>query len=242
MTRVRALTASALPTILSTLAGVASLAAISGFAAGPGRAQAQEPIVVQLGISAGPESMPAALRTSARDPNSQAPGVGAEVRAAVGRVGPFSVEGRAAIHSGEIQGYDVPNLNDIDPTRRFVDERPTVGSGPQAAWDIRLRLDGGREDGPRQSLTLGGGLMTEGVRYLAGSTGRGWGGIGVELEVAAYEVPWRRTELTFSLTDPYVEEALVYEGSNTTYFRRWTLGLGLRVVYWRDILRVRRPM
>lgn len=231
MRSMRASTLLALPTALAILATLATAAAPLG---------AQGPLIVRVGVSAGPESMPAALRTSERDPHTQAPGVGGELRLGVGRLGPLSLEGRAGLHSGELRGYEVVNPNaPADYSLSMVWERPDVRPGPQATADVRLRLDLGPEAGPTQAFTLGGGLMTGGVRYVVGSMGHRWGsgGVGVELELAAYEIPWKRTQVFFTSEDPYGEGPFFFDHAVRSSLNRLSLGVGLRLVY---SLRLRR--
>lgn len=227
----RTMRASTLLALTTALASLVTAAAPLG---------AQGPLIVRVGVSAGPESMPAALRTSQRDPHTQAPGVGGELRLSVGRLGPLSLEGRAGLHSGELRGYQVRNPNaSIEDPLAMVRERPDVQPGPQATTDLRLRLDLGPESGPTQAFTLGGGLMTGGVRYLAGSLGHRWGagGVGVELELAAYEIPWQRTVVFFTSEDPSGDGPFMVDHVVRSSLNRLSLGLGLRLVY---SLRLRR--
>lgn len=202
--------------------------------AAPTAASAQSPARwdLDLGIAAGPETLPAALRTLSVRPTDTALGVGAGLRLTVGRIGPFSVEGRASIHSGDTYMYVVNPNEPIGQHLLVIREESTVMPGPQAAWDLRLRFDPGEAGGV---WTLGGGLMTEGVRYIAGSTGHRWrdGRIGIELDLGAYQIPWRTRTLMYEV--PEEPGPFIFESYTTTYSSRWDLGLALRLVYTFDL-------
>ena len=193
---------------------------------------------VRFGIAAGPDFIPAALRTETMTPQGPAAGIGGGVRVSVGRVGPLSIESRLALHSGSDIAVANPNEPGY-PTLMLLWEEPHVSAGPQASWDVRLRVDPVTDAPAGPTFTVGGGLMTEGVRYLAGSTVHFWheSPLGLELEVTAYRIPWKRVELHYAAIGESTGDPVLFDFDHreTTYSKRWSLGFGLRVVYAMDL-------
>jgi hypothetical protein len=190
---------------------------------------------LRLGLTAGPDLVPAAMRKYHVDPHESALGFGLAARAAIAVAGPAGVEGRVGISSGPALPVVNPNEPGLSGTLEL--ERSAVTPSLQAFWDLRLRLVA-----PSGSTvgTLGGGLMTENIRFIVGSVGHRWGpkrAFGVDLEVAAYDLPWQRivydvhADGSTSSSDPVYTLGDVH----ASHIRRWDLGVGLRFVYERAI-------